>query len=253
MRAPVVALTGAGLSTASGIPDFRSPGGVWDQFDPMEFTIQRFHADSARFWDRRARLIAAMDYLDAEPNAAHVALATAAAVGRLAAVITQNVDGLHLRAGTPLEHLVELHGNGARCVCMTCFRREETREVLARRVEGVAPTCGDPMDRDRCGGVLKPDVVLFGEPVPQMARATALVEQAKTLLVAGTSLRVYPAAGLVDVALASKVDVVIVDQEPTPYDALVARVVRGAVEVELPRLLAGLRTSSSFNTPKNQP
>lgn len=231
LAAPVVALTGAGLSTASGIPDYRSRDGIWERFDPAEFTIQRFHEDPARFWDRRARLVAAMGVLDAEPNAAHHALAAAARAGLVAHVITQNVDGLHDRAGTPPERLLRLHGDGTRARCLGCGGREELRAVLARRVDGVAPTCRS------CDGLLKPDVVLFGEPVALMPRAAALVAGAGTLLVAGTSLRVHPANGLVDVALAAGADVVVVDRADTAYDGRATRVVRGAVEVEVPRLL----------------
>lgn len=233
LSTPVVALTGAGLSTASGIPDYRSSGGVWERFDPMEFTIDRFHADPAGFWDRRARLVAAMRVLDAEPNAAHVALAEAARAGVVSHVVTQNVDGLHDRAGTPPERLLRLHGDGTRTRCLGCGGREGLVEVLARRVDGRAPSCRS------CGGLLRPDVVLFGEPVGAMGRAVGLVADAATLLVAGTSLRVHPAARLVDVALAAGADVVVVDREGTPYDDR-ARVVRGAVEVEVPRLL-GMR------------
>lgn len=231
LAAPVVALTGAGLSTASGIPDYRSGGGVWERFDPMAFTIDRFHADPAAFWDRRARLVAAMRVLDARPNAAHVCLAEAARSGLVAHVVTQNVDGLHARAGTPPERLLELHGDGTRVRCMDCGGREGLAPVLARRVDGEAPAYLG------CDGVLRPDVVLFGEPVDAMPRAARLVSDARTLLVAGTSLRVHPAAGLVDVALVSGADVVIVDRDGTPYDDVASRVVRGAVEVEVPRLL----------------
>ncbi len=239
MRAPVVAFTGAGLSTASGVPDFRSPGGVWERFDASEFTIDRFHADPARFWDRRARLIAAMDYLDAAPNAAHVALAEAVLRGDVAAVVTQNVDGLHAKAGTPAERLVEVHGSGHRCVCLTCLRREDARSVLARRVDGEAPPC---VATASCGGLMKPDVVLFGEPVAAMPEALSWVREAGTLLVAGTSLRVFPAAGLVDVALDAGAELVLVNREPTPCDGAATRVLRGAVEDEIPRLL-GLPSS----------
>ncbi len=233
LRGPVVALTGAGISTASGIPDFRSPGGVWERFDAMEFTIQRFHQDPARFWDRRARLIAAMDYLDAAPNAAHIALAQAAQAGIVSAIVTQNVDGLHSKAGTPAACLVELHGNGAWVACLGCPRKEPTEAVLARRVEGQAPRCL------QCRGLLKPDVVLFGEPVTRLQRAAALVQGAGTLLVAGTSLQVHPAAGLVDLALESGADVVLINQEATPYDARATHVLREPVGEAIPRILAG--------------
>lgn len=227
--AGIVALTGAGLSTASGIPDFRSPGGVWDRFDPMEFSIERFQADPGAFWDRRARLIAAMDYLEARPNRAHRALAEAARSGRLSSIITQNVDGLHAKAGTPGRRLIELHGNGHRTVCTDCGGEQDVHETLAARQEGQAPRCP-------CGGLRKPGVVLFGEPVTRMPEAIQEVQRARHLLVAGTSLQVHPAAGLVAVALALEIPVTICNRDPTPFDAA-AHVLRGPVEDTVPGLL----------------
>lgn len=207
-------LTGAGISTESGIPDFRSPGGVWDRFDPDEFTIRRFHTDPAAFWDRRAALVAAMDYLDAEPNEAHRLLAEACLDGRVDHVITQNVDGLHAQAGTPPDKLLEVHGNGRRTICMTCRGREDVRKTLARRVTGEAPMCTE------CGGVMKPDVVLFGEPVEAMPAAEALVVEADTLIVVGSSLHVHPVAGLAGLAASTGARLIILNRDPTPYDAI---------------------------------
>lgn len=223
-------LTGAGVSTASGIPDFRSKGGLWDTFDPMEFTIQRFRQDPARFWERRAAYITAARHLDAQPNAGHLALARAARDGRVEAIVTQNVDGLHLKAGTPPERLVEIHGNGSRARCLSCAATESIAQVLADLSPGVAPTCM------ACAGLLKPDVVLFGEAVPRMAAAELLVDRARTLVVAGTSLQVYPAAGLVDLALSNGARVLLLNRDPTAYDHLASEVHRGPVEVELARL-----------------
>lgn len=229
---PVVVLTGAGVSTASGIPDFRSKGGLWDTFDPMEFTIQRFHKDPARFWERRAAYITAARHLDAQPNAGHLALARAARDGRVAMVVTQNVDGLHGKAGTPPERLIEVHGNGSRAACLRCGATEDIRQVLAdvQARPGTPPTCM------ACGGLLKPDVVLFGEAVTRMPEAAEAVAASRTLVVAGTSLQVYPAAGLVDLALQRGARVVLLNREPTPYDGRAAEVRRGPVEDELARL-----------------
>jgi NAD-dependent deacetylase len=227
---PVVVLTGAGVSTASGIPDFRSKGGLWDTFDPMEFTIARFHQDPARFWERRAAYITSARHLDAQPNGGHLALARAARDGRVDSIVTQNVDGLHLKAGTPPERLVEVHGNGSRARCLSCAATEPIAQVLAALRPGVAPTCL------ACAGLLKPDVVLFGEAVPRMAEASLRVGRARTLVVAGTSLQVYPAAGLVDLALSNGARVVLLNREATAYDALAAEVHRGPAEDELARL-----------------
>jgi NAD-dependent deacetylase len=227
---PVVVLTGAGVSTASGIPDFRGKGGLWDTFDPMEFTIQRFHADPAAFWSRRAAYITAARHLDARPNRGHLALAKAARDGRVEAIVTQNVDGLHAKAGTPADRLLEVHGNGSRAACLRCGAKEPIGAVLEGLRPGVAPTCA------ACGGLLKPDVVLFGEAVTAMPEAAALAGRARTLVVAGTSLQVYPAAGLVDLALAAGAAVLLLNREATPYDAHAAEVRRGPVEDELARL-----------------
>jgi NAD-dependent deacetylase len=232
LHPPVVVLTGAGVSTASGIPDFRGKGGLWATFDPMEFTVQRFHADPAAFWGRRAAYITAAGHLDAMPNRGHLALARAAADGRVTAIVTQNVDGLHGKAGTPPDRLVEVHGNGSRAVCLRCGAKEPIAAVLAtvQARPGQAPTCA------ACGGLLKPDVVLFGEAVTAMPEAAALVGRARTLVVAGTSLQVHPAAGLVDLALARGARVLLLNREPTGYDGFAAHVRRGPVEDELARL-----------------
>ncbi len=221
MRSPVVVLSGAGVCTASGIPDFRSPGGVWEQFDPLEFTIDRFYDDPDRFWDRRVRLIAAMDYLDAEPNEAHHILARAAREGLVATIITQNVDGLHSKAQTPPEKLIEVHGNGGKCICTACGQREPTLRVLERYETGFAPMCV------HCGELLKPDVVLFGEPVYELESAQVAVQSCQTLIVVGTSLQVYPVAGLADLALRGGADLVVCNRDSTPYDPFAKQVLRG--------------------------
>ena len=232
LEPPVVVLTGAGVSTASGIPDFRSKGGLWDTFDPMEFTLQRFHADPARFWARRAAYITAARHLDAKPNRGHLALARAVADGRVATLVTQNVDGLHQAAGTPPERLIEVHGNGRTAVCLGCGRHEPVQDVLAavQARPHVAPTCL------ACAGLLKPGVVLFGESVPRMLEATAAVARARTLVAAGTSLQVYPAAGLVDQMLGQGGRLVVLNRDETGYDAHAHAVRRGPVEDELAAL-----------------
>ncbi|MFT4921960.1 MAG: NAD-dependent deacetylase, partial [Haloarculaceae archaeon] len=156
----VVALTGAGVSTASGIPDFRSDGGIWDEFDPDDFHYSRFQADPGGFWRERVDMHEAVYGDDVEPNAAHEALANLERAGVLDVVVTQNIDGLHEAAGT--ESLLELHGNAERVACESCSRRFPAGPVRERVDAGeVPPRCGS------CDGVLKPDVVLFGEQLPQ--------------------------------------------------------------------------------------
>ena len=186
----VVALTGAGISVPSGIPDFRSPGtGIWEKVDPMEVAhIDAFQRDPERFWsfygDRFATL------RDKQPNGAHAALVELERRGMLDAVITQNIDMLHRKAGT--RELVEVHGTIAHSSCLDCGARFELEEARARlAADGAVPRCD-------CGRPLKPDVVLFGEllPAEAMERATALAAGADLLLCVGSSLEVYPVAGL---------------------------------------------------------
>lgn len=216
-------LVGAGLSTASGIPDYRSDEGMWTLFDPDEFHITRFRADPDRFWARRVDLIGRMRILDAEPNEGHKILADAARRGVVSSIVTQNIDGLHHKARTPPEKVIEVHGNSALCRCVHCGTTRESREVV-QEYEGVAPRCA-------CGGLLKPDVVLFGEPVTELERALDAVLSARGLVTVGTSLQVWPVAGLVQAAVHAGHDVVIVNREPTPFDAHATEVRRGdAVE-----------------------
>ncbi|MFB6205693.1 MAG: NAD-dependent deacetylase [Haloglomus sp.] len=184
----VVAMTGAGVSTASGIPDFRSEDGLWNEYDPMDFHISRFEADPEGFWTERAEMVEDM-FDGVAPNPAHEALADLERAGHVDAVITQNVDGLHQEAGT--EEVIEVHGNGQRVACYDCDRKYEADGVFERvRSGAVPPRCPD------CEGLLKPDVVLFGEQLPEypLFRAQSLSEGADLFLVVGSSLTVEPAA-----------------------------------------------------------
>jgi NAD-dependent deacetylase len=188
----VLALTGAGISTESGIPDFRSPGGLWTRVDPGEFSIDRFLQNPGRFWRIHMRLKASGDFnmAAADPNPGHRALARLEQLGKLKCLITQNVDNLHQRAGSV--DVVEYHGNLLRAVCLKCRAREPIEYVEARLEEGAeeVPRCR------RCDGLLKPDAVFFGEAIPSKALVVSQVEAQKcdVLLVVGTSLQVYPAA-----------------------------------------------------------
>jgi len=232
----VVALTGAGVSVPSGIPDFRSPGtGLWQQVDPMEVAhIDAFHSDPARFWGFYGTRFATLS--SKLPNGAHQALAELEQRGLLDAVITQNVDMLHRKAGT--RELVEVHGSIASCSCPACGRAvtpDQVRERLLAEPDGV-PRC------DRCAGPLKPDVVLFGELLPEDAlrRAQELCERAGLLLCIGSSLEVYPVAGLPALTLAGGGVVAILTQGPTPIDELASVRLGGDVVDELQGLLGAL-------------
>jgi NAD-dependent protein deacetylase/lipoamidase len=213
---PCIALTGAGVSTESGIPDFRSAGGIWAQYDPYEVaSIEAFARDPARVWEFYGRRLAVL--AEVRPNPAHVALAELEAAGLVEAVVTQNVDGLHARAGS--QDVIEVHGTIATASCPACGRtepRERVRELLP------LPRCRD------CGAVLKPDVVMFGELLPERAidRATTLAHVAALLLVVGSSLQVWPVAGLPEETLLHGGRLAIVNHDPTPYDARAAFVSR---------------------------
>ena len=188
-RRPSIVLTGAGVSTESGIPDFRSATGIWADVDPFEVaSIQAFRRDPARVWGfyrERIDLLRA-----AEPNAAHVALAELERRGFVRAVVTQNIDTLHSRAGS--SDVVEVHGSIRSAECLSCLWVEPAEAVLQQLEESAVPAC------PRCGGVLKPGVVLFGEVLPAaaMERATQLAREAQLVVVVGSSLEVWPVAGL---------------------------------------------------------
>ncbi|MDQ6835506.1 MAG: NAD-dependent protein deacylase [Actinomycetota bacterium] len=224
----VVALTGAGISVPSGIPDFRSPAtGLWAKVDPMEVAhIDVFRRDPERFWHFYGDRFQTLE--DKRPNRAHEALATLEAAGRLKAVITQNIDRLHTRAGT--RELVEVHGTIDHSSCLECGQRFGLSDVRARQR---ADAAGVP--RCHCGRALKPDVVLFGEHLPEDAlrRAHALAARADLLLCVGSSLEVYPVAQLPAVTLAAGGQVAIVTQGRTPYDADAAVRAGGDVVDEL--------------------
>jgi NAD-dependent deacetylase len=229
--ASVVAMTGAGVSTASGIPDFRTEDGIWTEYDPQAFHVSRFRRNPEGFWRDRAELVEELFGVDVAPNAAHEALARLEAAGELDGLITQNVDGLHQTAGH--DDPVEVHGNGRRVTCTGCNRRRDADPVLQAVRDGtVPPTC------DHCGDVLKPDVVLFGERLPDHAlfRAQALSESADTYLVVGSSLTVEPAASLPRTAADRGATLVVVNLEATPLSDRAEYDFRADVTDVLPRL-----------------
>jgi NAD-dependent deacetylase len=206
-RQPCVALTGAGVSTESGIPDFRSAGGIWATYDPAEVaSIDGFRRDPARVWEFYAQRLLVLG--DAEPNDAHRALARLEELGLLRAVVTQNVDGLHQRAGS--RDVVEVHGSIRGAVCPGCGAQVGIEDVLARL----------PLPRCACGEILKPGVVMFGEllPVAAFERASELARTAGLLLVVGSSLEVHPVAGLPLETVAAGGALAIVNRDPTPLD-----------------------------------
>jgi NAD-dependent deacetylase len=231
----VVALTGAGISVPSGIPDFRSPGtGLWENVDPMEVAhIDVFRSDPERFWHFYGRRFQTLE--DKQPNRAHQALAEMEQAGLLHAVITQNIDRLHARAGS--RELIEVHGSIAHSSCLRCGERYPIGEVRARQTADVAgvPRCD-------CGAALKPDVVLFGEflPVDAIERAQRLALGADVMLCIGSSLEVHPVAQLPELTLSGGGKLAILTKGPTPLDSDATVRMHGDVVPELEALLRAL-------------
>ncbi len=229
-----VALTGAGISVPSGIPDFRTPGeGVWEKVDPMEVaTIQAFRSDPKRFWDFYRPRFATLG--SKEPNPAHAALVELERRELLAGVITQNIDRLHRKAGT--QQLIEVHGSIATSSCQSCgasFSLEDVEPLFDE--EGVA-VCAE------CRGPVKPDVVLFGELLSPdaMEHASALARAADVMVCIGSSLEVYPVAGLPELTLSHGGKLAILSKGPTPYDDAAAVRMHGDVVDDLGAVLAAL-------------
>ena len=227
-----LALTGAGVSAESGIPTFRGEGGLWTRYDPVKVSsIETFLADPASYW--RVSKERGQVALAARPNPGHHALARLEAAGHLAAVVTQNTDGLHDAAGST--RVIELHGSGRNVECLVCGRREPRSDVQARLDEEMPPLCRS------CGSaLLKPTVVLFGEPMPVDAvrEAFALAEAADVMLVVGTSLVVYPAAEIPLAARRAGAAMIVVNAEPTPFDRFAEVVIHGRSGEVLPEIAA---------------
>ena len=223
--ARVVAFTGAGISTESGVPDFRTPGSPWTVNKPIPFEIFQRSAEARReAWRRKF----AMDdvYSHAKPSRGHVALARLVRLGRMPAIVTQNIDGLHQASGVPDDQVIELHGNGTYATCLACGLRHEIADIRPRfEATGAAPACGS------CGGTVKTATISFGQAMPQgaMRRAEALARDGDLFLVVGSSLVVYPAALLPVVAKRAGARLAIVNREPTDLDEAADLVVRGEI------------------------
>ncbi|WP_141922891.1 SIR2 family NAD-dependent protein deacylase [Haloactinospora alba] len=230
----ITVLTGAGISTESGIPDFRGPQGVWTT-DPAAaalFDLDTYLSDvdvRRRVWRMRREHSA----WTAEPNAAHRAITEADREGRLRGLITQNIDGLHQAAGTDPQRVMEVHGTIHYVVCMSCGTRTPTPEVLARLDDESDPHCL------ACGGVQKADTISFGQRLdPEVLdAAAAATADCRAFVTIGTSLTVHPVAGLCDIALERDIPLIIVNADPTPYDAAAAATVRDPIGEAVPNLL----------------
>ncbi|HKH23272.1 MAG TPA: NAD-dependent deacylase [Solirubrobacterales bacterium] len=229
-----VALTGAGISVPSGIPDFRTPGeGIWEKVDPMEVAhIDAFRRDPAKFWGFYRQRLEMLG--DREPNGAHRALAELERRGVLEAVITQNIDGLHQKGGS--ERVIEVHGSIRTSSCQSCGASFPLDQVESLFAEDGAAVCRE------CAGNVKPDVVLFGEflPADAMADAESLAARADLMLCVGSSLEVYPVAGLPSVTLGRGGRIAVITKGPTPFDGDATVRMDGDVVADLEAVLASL-------------
>lgn len=212
----VVVFTGAGISTESGIPDFRSPGGFWTKYQPIDF--REFLASEEmrqEFWRRKMATDEA--FSRAEPNRGHRAIAQLAEQGKVVSVITQNVDGLHQKSGIPAEKVIELHGNSTYAACLTCNRRYELAQIFeAFKISEEPPDCTE------CGGLVKTATISFGQamPVEEMRRARCESENCDLFLAIGSSLVVHPAASFPVIAKQYGARLVIINRDSTPIDQI---------------------------------
>ncbi len=231
----LVVFTGAGLSTESGIPDFRSPGGVWSRYNPADFDFQNFlvrEASREKYWRMATEMYASIR--EAKPNAAHRAIYELDRLGRLDAVITQNIDGLHEKAGHGADKIIELHGTALQVSCLNCGKRYDREDIQGRISEGIkAPACDD------CQGPLKPATISFGQAMPERETREAYRRSAASdlFIVIGSSLVVQPAASLPLAAKRGGARLVIINRDPTPYDDLADLVISGQAGRILPAIL----------------
>lgn len=231
----VLVFTGAGLSTESGIPDFRSPGGIWEKYDPSEFYFDRFLAsESARekYWKMSYEYYEVMKA--ARPNSAHLAIKEIEDRGKLLALVTQNIDSLHHRAGNSPEKIIEIHGTAFSVTCLSCGRVYDRDEIQKRLSEGLrVPYC------DACRGPLKPATISFGQAMPQekLDLAFKCASACDLCMVLGSSLAVYPAASIPAYAAEAGAPLMIVNRDPTPLDSKAALVIRGSVTKVMEMLL----------------
>lgn len=229
----IVAFTGAGISTESGIPDFRSPGGIWTKYQPIYFDDFMSSEEMRReAWRRKFATDETM--VKAEPNAGHRALAKLVEQGRMTAIITQNIDGLHQRSGVPASKVIELHGNTTYATCLDCGQRYELAPIrMAFEKAGTLPIC------EKCDGIVKTATISFGQAMPeiQMARAQDETLNCDLFIVLGSSLVVYPAAGFPQIAKRRGAKLAILNRDPTDQDDAADLVLHGEIGPTMSRVV----------------
>jgi len=222
----IVVFVGAGLSTESGIPDFRSPGGVWEKYDPEDFYFQNFISNRKsreKYWQMATEMYEAMR--EAKPNAGHAAIAELENLGKLDCLITQNIDGLHFKAGNTEEKVLELHGTAMHVSCLDCKKRYDRDKIQERISNGdKAPVC------EVCGGLLKPATISFGQSMPERETAEAYKrsEACDLFIVIGSSLVVHPAAYMPVVAKRGKAKLAIINRDETACDGMADIIINGS-------------------------
>ncbi len=232
----ILVFTGAGLSTESGIPDFRSPGGIWEKYDPSDFYFQKFISDPGareKYWDMSSEFYTTMKR--ARPNKAHMAVKALEDAGKLSAIVTQNIDNLHRQAGNNPDNIIEIHGTAFLVTCLDCDAPYD-RDVIEQRLrEGIkAPSC------DHCGGILKPATVSFGQSMPEekMARSFREAETCDLCMVLGSSLVVQPAASVPEHAARNGAPLIIINRDPTPLDGIADLVINMSLTAALENMVA---------------
>jgi len=231
----ILVFTGAGLSTESGIPDFRSPGGIWDRYDPSDFYYQKIVSDQRareKYWKMSSEYWEVMR--DAKPNSAHLAIKKLEDMGKLLAIVTQNIDNLHQKAGNSPEKIIEIHGTAFAVTCLNCGKTYERGDIEQRIHNGEKdPRCDD------CSGILKPATISFGQAMPQdkMALAFEYASQCDLCIVLGSSLVVYPAASVPEHAVSQGARVMIINLTPTPLDNQADLVIHDSVSKALDQMV----------------
>jgi len=231
----ILVFSGAGLSTESGIPDFRSPGGLWSKYDPSDFYFDKILSDEkarVKYWQMSTESYHTMK--DAVPNRAHQAIKALEDKGKLIAVVTQNIDWLHHRAGNSPDKIIEIHGTAFSVSCLSCGKKYDRDDIEERIRSGVkVPYCDD------CSGILKPDTISFGQAMPEdkMAQAITYARQCDLCIVLGSSLVVYPAASVPVHAAESGAKLMIINRDETPLDSMADVVIHESVSKALGEMI----------------